>query len=129
MEPGPPGDLPGFRQCLIALLALVAAEKSFGFGEAVDWFLVRALQGMARPGEVIAEAAGAAYAEGEGVRIVDASGHWVCPGFIDLHVHLREPGGEEHETIETGTASALLASGTSTSNVLPLSISDRMRTS
>jgi dihydroorotase len=36
--------------------------------------------------------AGAAYQTSEGVRIVDASGHWVCPGFIDLHVHLREPG-------------------------------------
>ena len=50
--------------------------------------------------------AGAAYAEGEGVRIVDASGHWVCPGFIDLHVHLREPGQEYKEDIASGLNAA-----------------------
>ena len=37
---------------------------------------------------------------------VDASGLWLFPGFIDMHVHLREPGREEAETIETGTAAA-----------------------
>ncbi|HEY3285031.1 MAG TPA: amidohydrolase family protein, partial [Armatimonadota bacterium] len=31
---------------------------------------------------------------------------WVCPGFIDLHVHLREPGYEHKETIATGAAAA-----------------------
>src|SRR5678815_3719686 len=31
----------------------------------------------------------------------------VCPGFIDMHVHLREPGQEHKETIATGTASAV----------------------
>ncbi len=39
-------------------------------------------------------------------RTIDASGHWVLPGFIDLHVHLREPGLEYKETIETGTRAA-----------------------
>jgi dihydroorotase len=38
--------------------------------------------------------------------IFDASGLVVAPGFIDLHVHLREPGQESSETIETGTKSA-----------------------
>lgn len=38
--------------------------------------------------------------------IFDADGMIVAPGFIDLHVHLREPGQESSETIETGTRSA-----------------------
>lgn len=37
---------------------------------------------------------------------VDASGLIVTPGLIDMHVHLREPGQEENETIESGTAAA-----------------------
>ncbi len=39
-------------------------------------------------------------------RVVDASGLWVMPGLIDLHVHLREPGFEYKETIKTGAMSA-----------------------
>ncbi|MGE5342638.1 MAG: dihydroorotase [Candidatus Omnitrophota bacterium] len=38
--------------------------------------------------------------------ILDASGWVVAPGFIDLHVHLREPGQEHKETIETGCKAA-----------------------
>jgi dihydroorotase len=41
-----------------------------------------------------------------GEEIVDAAGLIVAPGFIDLHAHLREPGGESSETIETGTRAA-----------------------
>ncbi|MGN0382712.1 MAG: dihydroorotase [Eubacterium sp.] len=40
-------------------------------------------------------------------RIIDASGCYVMPGLIDMHVHLREPGYEYKETIATGTAAAL----------------------
>lgn len=36
----------------------------------------------------------------------DLDGKIVTPGFVDLHVHLREPGGEKKETIETGTLAA-----------------------
>ncbi len=38
--------------------------------------------------------------------VIDAAGLIVCPGLIDMHVHLREPGHEDKETIETGTAAA-----------------------
>ncbi len=39
-------------------------------------------------------------------RIIDAAGKWVVPGLIDMHVHLREPGQEYKETIETGCMAA-----------------------
>ncbi|HEY7331133.1 MAG TPA: dihydroorotase [Gemmataceae bacterium] len=46
-------------------------------------------------------------------RTLDATGKIVCPGLIDMHVHLREPGREEDETISTGTAAALAGGVTS----------------
>jgi dihydroorotase len=42
----------------------------------------------------------------EGVTVLDAAGKVVCPGFIDIHVHLREPGLEYKETVATGTRAA-----------------------
>lgn len=39
-------------------------------------------------------------------QVIDAMGYTVAPGFVDVHVHLREPGGEHKETIATGTAAA-----------------------
>jgi dihydroorotase len=46
-------------------------------------------------------------------RTLDAAGMIVCPGLIDMHVHLREPGREEDETIATGSAAALAGGITS----------------
>ena len=42
----------------------------------------------------------------KGIEHFDASGKIVCPGLIDLHVHLREPGQTAKENLATGTAAA-----------------------
>jgi dihydroorotase len=42
----------------------------------------------------------------EADEVIDAEGKLIAPGFVDLHVHLREPGGERKETIATGTMAA-----------------------
>jgi dihydroorotase len=56
------------------------------------------IMAVAPPGQLAARAKGA--------EVFDAAHLVVAPGFIDLHCHLREPGGESSETIETGTRAA-----------------------
>ncbi|WP_415974747.1 dihydroorotase [Rhodococcus sp. 077-4] len=46
--------------------------------------------------------------DADGADVVDARGHILLPGFVDMHTHLREPGREDTETIESGSAAAAL---------------------
>jgi dihydroorotase len=55
---------------------------------------------------VVAEAGPGLAADG--AQVVDADGLVALPGLVDLHTHLREPGREDAETVETGTAAAAL---------------------
>ena len=69
-------------------------------------------EGLAR--RDVAVAAGSVIAVDEaveppaGARVLDAAGCLVGPGLVDLHTHLRQPGREEAETVETGTRAAAL---------------------
>jgi dihydroorotase len=76
---------------------LVRGVRPYGEGDPVDLRIA---------GGVIAEI-GAGLAAGDG-EIVRADGQVALPGFVDLHTHLREPGREDAETIETGSAAAAL---------------------
>ena len=69
------------------------------------------VQGVDRIADLLIENGVVAGVEGridspDGARVIDAAGLAVCPGFIDLHCHLREPGFEHKETIATGTTAA-----------------------
>jgi dihydroorotase len=51
---------------------------------------------------------GVGEVDAKGADVIDASGLVLAPGLVDLHVHLREPGREDAETIETGSQAAAL---------------------
>lgn len=72
-------------------------DPSRGYDRAADVLLVE--------GRV--EAVGSGLGTPDGAEILDAAGKVVCPGLVDVHVHLREPGGEHKETIATGSRAAV----------------------
>ncbi len=65
----------------------------------------------ARIKEILTE--GSDIPDKEGYRVIDATGLYVFPGLVDMHVHLREPGYEYKETIKTGTMAAIRGGFTS----------------
>ncbi|WP_158892181.1 dihydroorotase [Amycolatopsis anabasis] len=76
---------------------LIKGTRLYGEGEPVDVLVENG---------VIAEIGAPAAAED--VAVVDARGQVLLPGFVDLHTHLREPGREDTETIESGSKAAAL---------------------
>ncbi|MGW0517223.1 dihydroorotase [Crossiella sp. NPDC003009] len=76
---------------------LIKGAKLYGDGEPVDV--------LVRDGVIAGIGAGLAAGDAE---VIEAGGAVLLPGFVDLHVHLREPGREDTETIATGSAAAAL---------------------
>ena len=76
----------------------------------VDDLLIRDGRVVAIGSATIGQLAGGAVVADE---VLDATGLIVTPGLVDMHVHLREPGREEDETIETGTSAAIAGGFTS----------------
>ena len=58
-------------------------------------------------GEIIEIKKSIKLKENTPIKEIDASGLYVCPGFVDMHVHLRDPGNDAEENIESGLKSAL----------------------
>jgi dihydroorotase len=79
--------------------------------------IVDPARGVDRTGDLLIDSGRIVGVEGRidrgEVPILDATGLLVVPGFIDLHVHLREPGEEHKETIETGARAAVAGGFTS----------------
>ncbi len=72
-------------------------------GEVVDQRGRRRADVLVEDGQIVAVGDGLT-----GDRTLDASGCIVSPGFVDLHVHLRQPGQEDAETVESGSRGAAL---------------------
>ncbi len=72
-------------------------DPSRGYDEQADVLLAGGL----------VEAVGRGLGAPDGAEVLDASGLVVCPGLVDVHVHLREPGGEHKETIASGSRAAV----------------------
>jgi dihydroorotase len=76
---------------------VIRGARPYGEGELVDV--------LVEDGVITAVGAVEAPRDAE---VLDAVGQVLLPGFVDLHTHLREPGREDTETIETGSAAAAL---------------------
>ncbi|MGB3353543.1 MAG: dihydroorotase [Mycobacterium sp.] len=77
---------------------LIRGVRPYGEGDGVDVLVDNGL----------IDAIGTNLDTPDGAEVIDADGHILLPGFVDLHTHLREPGREYAEDIETGSAAAAL---------------------
>lgn len=77
---------------------LIRGARPYGEGERVDVLVDDGQIAQIGPDLAIPDTAD----------VIDATGHVLLPGFVDLHTHLREPGREYAEDIETGSAAAAL---------------------
>lgn len=77
---------------------LIRGVRPYGEGERVDVLVDEGQIAQIGPDLAIPDTAD----------VIDATGHVLLPGFVDLHTHLREPGREYAEDIETGSAAAAL---------------------
>jgi dihydroorotase len=75
-------------------------------GEVVDATGARVADVLVRNGEIVAVGTGLTVAKS--ALVLDAGGCVVAPGLVDLHAHLRQPGREEAETVESGSRAAAL---------------------
>lgn len=82
---------------------LIRGVRPYGEGERVDVLVDDGQIAQIGPDLAIPDTAD----------VIDATGHVLLPGFVDLHTHLREPGREYAEDIETGSAAAALGGYTS----------------
>ena len=83
-----------------------SGELLISGGTVVDATGERRADVLVAGGRVVAVAAGVEAPAG--VRVLDAGGCVVAPGLVDLHAHLRQPGAEEAETVESGSRAAAL---------------------
>ena len=77
---------------------MIKGGRPYGEGDPVDLLLADGMIAQLGPD----------LAAPEDAEIIEADGLVVLPGFVDLHTHLREPGGEDAETVRTGSAAAAL---------------------
>ncbi len=75
-------------------------------GTVVDGTAERVADVVVSGGEVVA--VGPGVATPRGATVLDAGGCLVAPGLVDLHAHLRQPGAEDAETVESGARAAAL---------------------
>lgn len=85
---------------LLVITAARAIDPSTGLDAIVDIVVESGKISRIGPG------AAQALTQSERARVIDGSGRWVIPAFVDLHAHLREPGQEYKEDIRSGLAAA-----------------------